>query len=617
MAHSPDHAAATADHLALLRSLSDVASHINASSEIDTTLRHLLEAVCRNQPWAAGGIMSVDVEEGYAQVIARHDPTSLGANMNDRWLLAESPSRVALGHGEPIIIPDAQSSKEYPGYRREAREHGYRTVVVLPMQYRNQQGHRTVLSVRSREIVDVGASDIALLQFVVHLGEIAMNKARSLAEEQAFGQRLKGALAAHGDLLDQVLADGSVEATAERVMDLITNPLLVVDMTSRRIHARLSPVAIQVGDDAWCAEMDGEAGRQFFDLARRNLRGGRLDTRDIDVTVAGKTMRLPAIVCPLMVDGERVGLMVVFSGPGGFHQLDHLLLECARFGLSAQMMRSYVAHAATARGIEDLFIDLLDGKFASSADIVTRARRFGIDLDRPARLTVFSLSTDGAMHSATDVLRAIEERAVRSETRIAVLRRNGSIIVRLPNEIGRDAKGDDLVRRLAADIQAEFGEMPIVVESKACRQPSDYAAAWQECCRIGDLARRFDRAGIVSAEDFGALAVLMSAVDATEMHAFVQRLVGMIAEHDRKNGTAYLETLSSYLDFGGRSQPCADSLGLHVTTLRYRLTRLRELYSVATETPEQRFALQLALRVHRLIAPRASAATSRPGAKAV
>src|ERR1700722_16857189 len=101
----------------LWRSLSEVASHINASTDLETTLRHLLEAVCRETPWASGGIMSVDQDEGYAQVIARHDPSHIGAIRSDRWLLAESPSRLALAGNHPVIIPDAQKSTEFPGYR--------------------------------------------------------------------------------------------------------------------------------------------------------------------------------------------------------------------------------------------------------------------------------------------------------------------------------------------------------------------------------------------------------------------------------------------------------------------------------------------------------------------
>jgi len=73
MASPVDHCLSVPENASLLRSLSDVASLINASSDLDTTLRHLLEAVCRETPWAAGGIMSVDPEAGYAEVIAREE----------------------------------------------------------------------------------------------------------------------------------------------------------------------------------------------------------------------------------------------------------------------------------------------------------------------------------------------------------------------------------------------------------------------------------------------------------------------------------------------------------------------------------------------------------------
>jgi purine catabolism regulator len=587
-----------------------VASLINASSDLDTTLRHLLEAVCRETPWAAGGIMSIDQDEGYAEVIARHDPSHIGAILSDRWLLAESPSRLALAGNQPIIIADAQKSTEFPGYRREALEHGYRTVVVLPMEYRNPAGRRTVLSVRARQVVQVRQSDIALLQFVVHLGEIAMNKARSLAEEQAFGQRLRSALTAHGQLLDQVLADGSVQAAAAKVMSLLPNPLVIADLTSRRVLACRSPFPDLADDAAWRAAVDGDGRRQFLDLAQRALPGGRFDTRDIDVMVGERQRRVPAIVCPLTVDGERVGALVVFSDTSGFHDLDHLLLDSARFGLSVQMMRAYVAHLASARSIEDLFADLLDGKSEADAEIVARARRLGIEIDQPARLLVFSMMrNDWVAGAATaDLCRSIEERAQRFARRATVVRRGGSIIVRVPVDQKRSSNSEAVIRNLSAEVQTALGELPIVVETDTCRTVADYAAAWRECARIRDLARRFGRCGVVRAQDFGPFSVLMSAVDVDEMHAFVQGLIGAIARHDAAHGTAYLETLATFLNHGCRSQPCADALGLHVTTLRYRLARLKDLFAVETDTPDRRFALQLALQFYRVIDPRTSLA---------
>jgi len=607
MASAIDHLAPIPEGSSLFRSLGEVASHINASMDLDTTLRHLLEALCRETPWASATIMRVDQDEGYAQVIARHDPGHIGA-ISGRWLLAESPSRLVLAGNQPIIIADAQTSTEFPGYRREALEYGYRTVVVLPMEYRSPEGRDTVLSVRARDVVQVSRPEIELLLFVVHLGKIAMDKARALAEEQAFGQRLRSALTAHGLLLDQVLADGSLEAAADNVMSLLPNPLVIVDLAGRRVLAQRSPFPDLVDDTAWRTAVDGDGRRQFFDLAQRALPGGRFDARDIDVMVGERRQRVPAVVCPLAVDRERVGALIVFSGTSGFHDLDHLLLDSARFGLSVQMMRSYVAHLAAARSIEDLFADLFDGKSEADAEIVARARRLGIEIDQPARLFVFSMMSDDwvAGVAAVDLCRSIGERARRFERRAIVVRRGGSIIVRLPEDQKRRSDSEAIIRDLSAEVRAALGEMPIIVEADPCRTLAHYAAAWREFGRIRDLARRFGRRGIVRAQDFGPFSVLMSAVNVGEMHAFVHGLIGAIVRHDAAHGTAYLETLATFLNHGCRSQACADALGLHVTTLRYRIARLKDLFAVETDTPDRRFALQLALQFYRVIDPRNS-----------
>ena len=586
----------------LFKSLAEVASQINASGDLDQTLRDLLEAVCQRTPWSAGGIMGVDTERGYAKTIARHDPLGLGGNMDTLWPLAESPTRVAIERNAPVIIRDAQLSAEFPGYHREAIAHGYRGVIVLPMDYRNQAGHRILLSVRSRDAVDVTPDELAFLQFVVHLGQIAMDKARSLAEEQAFGERLRAALAAHGALLDQVLTDESVAAAARMVASLLPDPPVIVDLMARRVMSERSPLPALIEDEDWRAALADDLGPQFLEIATR--RGGRhrFDSQDVTLSIDGRTVKAPAIVCPLTVDQTRVGALIVFSPVPGAGDLDHLLLDSARFGLSVQMMRSYVAFVTEARNLEELFADLLDGT-RPLADVVERADRLNINLSKPTRLIAVTPAQKLSPVAALDLRRELTHIVGRFDPRAVVAPGAGAIVVLCPAERKQEAEFTALAQRIVAEVKVATGSLPTAVLSKSCLGPTDYLPAWRECDRLGALARRFGRTGIVRAEDFGPFPVLMSAVDAGEMRGFVDHLIGAVARHDASHGTAYIRTLSAFLDQGCRSQPCADTLGIHVTTLRYRLERLKDLFGLATETPDQRFALQLALQFQQILAP--------------
>ena len=56
-------------------------------------------------------------------------------------------------------------------------------------------------------------------------------------------------------------------------------------------------------------------------------------------------------------------------------------------------------------------------------------------------------------------------------------------------------------------------------------------------------------------------------------------------------------TLSAWLREQGRTERVAASLCVHPQTVRYRMSRLRELFGDSLEDPDRRFELDLALRV--------------------
>lgn len=81
--------------------------------------------------------------------------------------------------------------------------------------------------------------------------------------------------------------------------------------------------------------------------------------------------------------------------------------------------------------------------------------------------------------------------------------------------------------------------------------------------------------------------------------ALVERRLAPLEEVAPNKRAQVLETLAAWLADPHRPQAIADRLGMHVQSVRYRLTRLRELFGDDLDDPEARFELQVALRATR------------------
>ncbi|WP_427173721.1 PucR family transcriptional regulator [Arthrobacter sp. 92] len=70
---------------------------------------------------------------------------------------------------------------------------------------------------------------------------------------------------------------------------------------------------------------------------------------------------------------------------------------------------------------------------------------------------------------------------------------------------------------------------------------------------------------------------------------------GQVAEHDALKKTAFEETVRVYLDCGGNAIEVAKQLGVHVNTVRYRISRVKALFGFDLADAETRLLLWLQL----------------------
>ena len=140
----------------------------------------------------------------------------------------------------------------------------------------------------------------------------------------------------------------------------------------------------------------------------------------------------------------------------------------------------------------------------------------------------------------------------------------------------------------------------LVVQGPVVESAPDYKPALENCFRLLGLARTFNRRGLITDSDFGPFALLLSALDGNAVPGFVHKTVGAIKAYDEKNGTALLETAARFIDCSCRYKPAAQALSIHVSTLRYRVGRLKELFAIDLDDAESRLALALAIRLQAI-----------------
>jgi hypothetical protein len=71
--------------------------------------------------------------------------------------------------------------------------------------------------------------------------------------------------------------------------------------------------------------------------------------------------------------------------------------------------------------------------------------------------------------------------------------------------------------------------------------------------------------------------------------------------YDAESGTEYARTLRTYLDFSRDSAKTSAALSVHQNTLRYRLRRLRDLFGIDVDHPEDTVVLWLSLHVQEFL----------------
>jgi PucR C-terminal helix-turn-helix domain/GGDEF-like domain len=305
-----------------------------------------------------------------------------------------------------------------------------------------------------------------------------------------------------------------------------------------------------------------DSGRIYRALGRGEHRAGRsLDALQaayrIGARVAWRRVSRLADRAGVPVEGQHELAEAIFA------YIDQLAAESVEGYAQAQ-----AAEAGTLqRHREELLTLLLANPPASPAQLEEAATRAGWRV--PRRVAMVALPPQAAPRAA---------RGLSGDALHASDSNHGYVAVPEPGSL--EAELTAVARRYGVGV----GLGPTVPVADAAR-------SW----RWAVLALRTAASGqIVEAEAHLAKMVLEASPDIVV--ALREQALAPLNEETASSRRRLEATLLAWLSHHGAQAAVAAELGVHPQTVRYRLGRLRELFGVSLEDPEQRFALEVALR---------------------
>jgi len=417
-----------------------------------------------------------------------------------------------------------------------------------------------------------GAAERQRLQELEAARAAAVRERDELAAERRVYERLHGCLtdAASGEALPRLL-EGLAELAGAPVV-LQSDTLLVLG---------------SAGEDPASVALTPGRGQSVRDVVGRlTLVEGFVDL----LPAGGQPHRLAR---PIRQGSDLVAFLTV-GATGAPDRLVKRAVDCVAGLINLERLIRAEAESDRQLDRDALLFDLVTGH--SLARVVERSRRMGFDLSREHVPCVFAAAPPS--EEALARLRRPVADAVRTAAPSAADALVGVVddvvVAIVPAECPLGARG------LAEAVAATKG-LPFAVRAgvgPACRRAEDYESAVRKAKWVTEVLGFLRHHGSVSSfDDLGVYALFFDRDRSGELDDFVARWLGPLLTYDESHKTELVETLRCVLDTGGVMTEAAKHLFIHISTLKYRVSRIEELLGVELRNAELAFNLHLACKI--------------------
>lgn len=321
-------------------------------------------------------------------------------------------------------------------------------------------------------------------------------------------------------------------------------------------------------------------------------------------------------ICTEIISGSRVHVLEVGESSFGFlyiYGANAMLLEQDE-GVLTQVLqtipleisRERTVRESSNRMLDDFILHLLSDQITSEEREYVRAKGLGMDL-RENHMVIHAHIREesggnpyAAVFQRTMLVSEIASTAGNLGLRLHRVRRGEEHLLILSSPM--DAKSFGAIARRFPDIEKKLRrECPALRFTVGCGAPHmgiDGLRRSDNEARVAFQAAA-NGSGMMLFSQLGLLRIVYACDPDAEIQAFVRETLGSLLDPDQPKAQELLHTLESYFRNFGNLKRVSAELYTHYNTVSYRVKSIHEMTGLDLRDPEERFTLELALRLYQ------------------
>jgi purine catabolism regulator len=390
--------------------------------------------------------------------------------------------------------------------------------------------------------------------------------------------------------------DQGLDAMTE-VMARLTGKIVVVQ------DKRLDVVAMSMPDES---DTDPKAVQEALDLTEqlpaplRNRKTAAAETQSNWqqlIPIGGRQMA--RLVSPIISGDRARGYVSVIGSPDALDILDGLTAEHGAAACALEMAKV----KAISEVKKELRGNFLEGLLAGTLPAKEAERLAGrLDHDTNCRHAIMAFSWDGTDTPSMRRLESPLNWLLSNHNRPALVHIFGDdhvcVFQALADEDHDLNTARELARRLREHLRAEFPSNRLLCGlSGPASELTEWPLVYRQAAQAMYLARRLHADSTVTFDSLGIYQLLIQLEEEPAAGHFSDRIVGPLVEYDKRHRSSLMETIIAYFRHHGNVSQTAEALYIHRNTLSYRLDRIQEMTGQDLDNPDERLALQLALKL--------------------